>query len=486
MNWVNFLFVHSLIEILGVIVSVNIFILGWNTYRLTRNFTMELLGVGYLWVGFLDLIHTFAYKGMGIFPWATANLPTQLWISARYLETATLFLSALSLKVPPNTISPAITYPSPHAPPIHKGVTFSLSRIRPQVLLGIVHVIGLFILGAVFTGYFPDCFIEGKGLTTFKIGSEYLISTILLLTGIMLWSSRSALPRQILRYLLMAIGTTILSELTFTLYQDVYGLFNYLGHILKFFSILFVYQALIEQNLIDPIRFLLKEITYANETLQHEIQEKERKEEELKKQLKEKELLVQEVHHRIKNNLSALISLLSIQKDKSTIPETHILFEEAIAKLYVMETLYAKMVSTKEADSIQIDNYLEELVQIVLLIFPQSKQITVERTFDTFTIDSKAAFLLGVIINELLTNALKYAFQGRSTGTIHLSLKREGESCTLKVEDTGIGIEPSATKEGFGLELVRMLTNQLGGTFSISSERGTRCTVVFPLSKASS
>jgi len=448
---------------MGVAVSVTIFSIGWNTYRFDYRVTMRILGVGSLWVGFIDLLHTLAYKGMGVFPSATANLPTQLWISARYLETLTLFSGALTLNK-------------------RASGSESASLLSPRVLMRLFHGIVLLLLVSIFAGFFPDCFIEGKGLTRFKIGSEYLISLILLGTGFLYWKSREAVSKTILRYLLMAIGITILSELSFTLYQDVYGAFNYLGHILKFFSILFIYQALIEQNLTNPMQFLIKEIADKNRALEEEITVREQKTRELEKQLAEKELLVREVHHRIKNNISSIISLLRLHEDGDVISADKAAIEETIGKLYVMEALYTRLISAQDFKTIPIDSYLETLIQSILPLFPGNERISVESSFVPVSLDSKTVFLLGVILNELLTNSLKYAFVGRNKGTIRITLTRKEKHFVLTVQDNGVGIEKSAhSTGGFGLELVRMLSAQLGGNFSITSTDGTRCTLTFPI-----
>ena len=238
---VNYLFYHTLIELAGIIIAFTIFVIVWSTRKYSRNNMVIILAAGYLAVGLIDLLHTLAFSGMGIFPQFDSNAPTQFWIVARYVEAAAFILAAFHLG---NKI-----------------------LIRPRFwLYGFLGVSALLSF-AVFTGYFPDSFVEGEGLTTFKIASEYIISAVFVASGIVFWRKRNYLGNYLLNLLLLAGTFTVLSELSFTLYIDVYGFFNYLGHIFKLFSIAFIYMGLIHESLTNPFRFLFKEVSDINEKL---------------------------------------------------------------------------------------------------------------------------------------------------------------------------------------------------------------------------
>ena len=239
----NYLLYHTLIELLSVVIAFTIFVIGWSTQKYSKNNMFIILATGYLVVGFLDLLHTLAYQGMGVFPHFEANFPTQFWISARYVQGVAFFLAALYLGRD--------------------------KLIRPKGWLYGFLAVGTILTCLIFAGFFPDSFVEGEGLTTFKIVSEYVIIAILAAAGIIFWKKRTHLGGSILRLLLLALAFNILSGMSFTLYVDVYGFFNYLGHIFKLASIGFIYYALIYQSLTNPFHLLLKDNTAAYEKLAH-------------------------------------------------------------------------------------------------------------------------------------------------------------------------------------------------------------------------
>lgn len=145
----NYLLYHTLVELLAVLVAFTIFVIAWNTRHFAPNKMFMVLAVGYLVVGFLDIFHTLSFSGMGVFPQADANMPTQFWIAGRYYESLTVLLGALVLG--------------------------TAVKVNAERVLWLSLLLGTLLTAAIFTGYFPDCFIEGEGLTTFKVISEYII-----------------------------------------------------------------------------------------------------------------------------------------------------------------------------------------------------------------------------------------------------------------------------------------------------------------------
>jgi signal transduction histidine kinase len=188
----------------------------------------------------VDLIHTLAYKGMGVFPGYGANLPTQLWIAARYLESVSLLLAPLFLKRP----------------------------LNPYLALGSYALAAVMLLLAIFGGVFPACFIEGTGLTRFKVGSEYLICLILAGALIFLLKNRREFHPRVVSLLGWSIVLTIAQELSFTLYVDVYGLFNMIGHYLKILSFYLIYKAIIETGLVRPYDVLFRNLKLSKEQVE--------------------------------------------------------------------------------------------------------------------------------------------------------------------------------------------------------------------------
>jgi len=146
-SFYHYLLFHSIIEFIGILMTFAIFIVFWNSRAAIDNQFFTLLGLSFFFMGVIGLLHTLSYKGLGIFLEYDANLPTQLWIAGRFLQSITLFLSILLLGKKFNTF----------------------------VVWLVLGVVTLTLITLAFTGYFPDCYIEGSGLTTFKIISEFVI-----------------------------------------------------------------------------------------------------------------------------------------------------------------------------------------------------------------------------------------------------------------------------------------------------------------------
>ncbi|MEW5911570.1 MAG: MASE3 domain-containing protein [Thermodesulfobacteriota bacterium] len=229
----SFLLFHSLAELFSVIIAFCIFVVAWNSRRYLDNGYLLFLGVGYLFVALLDVLHTLAYKGMGVFPGYDANLPTQLWIAARYLQAISLLLAPLFLRR-----MPRLDY----------------------LFLGYSAATGLVLLSLFAWEVFPACYVEGVGLTWFKKISEYVICLILAGAGALLLRSRAFFTARVLHLLLWSLGITILAEIAFTFYVSVYGLSNLLGHFAKIVSFYLIYRALIVTGVAKPQELLFREL----------------------------------------------------------------------------------------------------------------------------------------------------------------------------------------------------------------------------------
>ncbi|MBN1615586.1 MAG: PAS domain-containing sensor histidine kinase, partial [Deltaproteobacteria bacterium] len=145
----SYLLFHVAAESFSIGIAIALFLIAWNTRHLAKNNYILFLGIAFLFAGLIDFAHTLAYKGMGIFTGYDANLPTQLWIVARYLQS-------LSLLAAPWFID---------------------RKLDVRAVLGFYLFATILLLAVVFSGaLFPACFVEGTGLTPFKIVSEYIIS----------------------------------------------------------------------------------------------------------------------------------------------------------------------------------------------------------------------------------------------------------------------------------------------------------------------
>ncbi len=208
-----------------------------------------------------------------------------------------------------------------------------------------------------------------------------------------------------------------------------------------------------------------------------DITERTRAEDTIKGLLAEKELLLKEVHHRIKNNMNTMRSLLSLQARSSGDAATSAALDDAGKRLVSMEVLYDKLFRSVGFSDVSVAQYLQALVDAFLSNFPGHETVTVEKQFDDFILDARRLQPLGIIINELLTNVMKYAFKGRGEGHLLVSATLASGLATFVVEDNGNGIPDSVDlgkSTGFGLMLVHELTQQLGGSIRIERGGGTR------------
>jgi PAS domain S-box-containing protein len=215
-----------------------------------------------------------------------------------------------------------------------------------------------------------------------------------------------------------------------------------------------------------------------------DITERKQAEERITKLLAEKESILKEVHHRIKNNMSTMMSLLSLQSDTMNDPAAAAALKDAENRLRSMGVLYDKLYHSENLSEMSTEIYLPTLVREIVSVFPNCASVRIEMLVDDFMIGVKVLSSLGIILNEILTNAMKYAFTGRDGGLIRVSASREGSRATIVIEDDGRGIPESVDIDdspGFGLTLIGILTKQLGGTIRIERKSGTKYVLEFEI-----
>jgi len=202
----------------------------------------------------------------------------------------------------------------------------------------------------------------------------------------------------------------------------------------------------------------------------------------VKRQLVEKNTLLKEVHHRIKNNIASIGGLITLQMRSISDPKTLAVLQDAASRVNSMRILYDKLLISEDFKDVSVKSYTKSLVAAVIDLFPDRARIQLETRIADFPLNPERLFPLGIIINELLTSIMKYAFVGEKSGAINLSLSRTENEVTLVVQDDGIG-RPDGfdikESKGFGLTLVKMLSEQLGGSLSLERDKGTRCSVIF-------
>jgi len=253
-TFVNYLLFHSLAEIFSIVVACSFFMITWNSRKYIKNQYILFIGIAYLFIALLDLLHTLAYKGMPIFT-DYDYYANQLWIGARYLESITLIVAFNFMNSDRNP--------------------------KPEVLFASYFIITTLIVLSVFVWkVFPVCFVEGVGLTPFKKISEYIICSILLAGIFILNKNKNKFEPKIYRNVLLSIICTIISELAFTFYINNYGFSNLVGHYFKIFSFYLIYRAIIETGIRQPYELIFKELDASNKNLQNEINARIKVEEE--------------------------------------------------------------------------------------------------------------------------------------------------------------------------------------------------------------
>lgn len=478
----SYLLFHSVAETFSILVSFSIFLFALNTLDFVDARYFFVLGTAYLFVGAFDFLHMMTYQGMGVFSIEGSNIATQTWIIARYLES-------LSLLCLPFVIN---------------------RRINPVLILGLYSVLSLFLFLLVFVyQVFPDAYIEGRGLTPFKIASEYLICAILASASVMLYRRRHDLHMVIYRLLMVAIGFTIAQELAFTIYTDVYGPANMLGHLFKIVSFYLVYRAVLAHGLLRPYRSMFRKLNASkaaleqhNRDLEYRVAERTRALEASNRQLKylsrkllsaeedERRRIARDLHDSIGQSLSAI--KVHVENSVSDIG----------GRLQADDRMRLKnlipMIKTAIADVKRIirnlrPSVLDELGLVATInwicrefnaLYPDIK-IEKKLEIDEHQVPEAVKTPVFRLLQEALNNIGKHSGASRIEISV---LRRDGQIC-FEIQDDGCGFDPEIASQNkahgfsFGLTGMRERAEISGAAFGIDSRpgQGTRITAKWPI-----
>ncbi|AFZ14409.1 signal transduction histidine kinase [Crinalium epipsammum PCC 9333] len=220
--------------------------------------------------------------------------------------------------------------------------------------------------------------------------------------------------------------------------------------------------------------------------LASDITERKQAEDKLKASLQEKETLLKEVHHRVKNNLQIISSLLRLQSKQIRDADVLELFQESQNRVRTMALIHEKLYQSDNLAKIDFLEYIQTLIQELSRSYGASKQaIAFKLNIEKVHLEVDMAIPCGLIINELVSNSLKYAFKDRQTGEIDISLVQHSQSNSfiLTISDNGVGLPQNLDfrkTQSLGLQLVCRLTKQLGGSINLNPSQGTAFQIIFP------
>jgi two-component sensor histidine kinase len=206
--------------------------------------------------------------------------------------------------------------------------------------------------------------------------------------------------------------------------------------------------------------------------------------------LEEKETLLREVHHRVKNNLQAMIALMQMQASLIPDESTRQFLKELEGQARTMALVYEQLYQSTNLARVQMAPYLQQLTYYISETFGCRRMVQLNLEIGSIALDVSQAMPCGLIINELVTNIFKHAFPPGFEGQagVNIALQLDGDSYHLTVADNGMGMPPShdwQASRSLGLRLVNLwVTHQLGGTLQVSSAPGTTYSISFPKTEA--
>lgn len=217
-----------------------------------------------------------------------------------------------------------------------------------------------------------------------------------------------------------------------------------------------------------------------------------RQERRLADAVQQQDLVMQEIHHRVKNNLQIIASLLNLQASRIRLPEARAEFQSARDRVRALATLHRHLYAHGELHTIDMRDFLIELCEQLLTAFGETPggRLHLQIEAPELKMSSDQVVPLSLIVTEAVSNAVKYAFPDGRAGNILVRLTADGDSAELVVQDDGVGIPAgrvqteAGIRDGIGIQLIRGFARQLGATLTVLEEAGTEYRVRMPLRKA--
>ncbi len=614
-------------EFFSTLIAYIVFLIIGRSKDFISNIYLKFIGISYFFVGIYDLLHALSFEHIAIFPGFGGDLPIQLWMIARYLESTSYLIAALLMIKYTNDGQKNSRYIDNSD--FSKRLFFIYAIITATILTSVLYFKN-----------FPSCYYEGSRLTLFKIISEYIICFILISSLLLLYKIKDKFETKVFYYIKLSLIFTCLVDVPFLLFSHFDKFPSVVGHFFKAISFYFLYLAIVESgfdkslisteyvlkeealeretafltseqnfvfsllgmekktpelrekykeigarykslvqnfsgimfqldekflpihiegNIEDltgyskkdfisgsvnwvniivsedlPIKYKMMEhmmsdfevseemeyrihgkdgkIKWVREFIQHipnssgkevkyqnwiyDITKRKIIEENIEKN---DEIRKKEIHHRIKNNLQVISSLLDLQsekfKGKENIQDSEVLqaFMESQDRVISMALIHEELYKGRQHDTLNFSSYLEKLVENLFQTYRlESNQISLNMDLDeNLFLDMDTAVPLGIIVNELVSNSLKHAFKGRDRGEIRIILHTEenendSTSFILVVSDNGVGIPENLELEdldSLGMQLVTTLIDQLDGELELKRINGTEFTMKFKVTE---
>jgi two-component sensor histidine kinase/PAS domain-containing protein len=591
----NYNLFHSFADGVSIVIAACVFTIIWNGRRIVDNDYYLYVGIAFLFFAFWDLMHLLGNKNMGVFP-KYGNLGPALYIVSRYILSISLLIAPLFINRKLNT---TLMY-----------AAYSLLTL-------------LILLSIFYWNIFPICIVEGVGLTTFKVVSDYIICMILLgAIGLLLFNRRS-FDSRVLRFIVSSVILSIATGLAFTLYADPFGIMNAIGHFFQIASFYLIYLAFIETSLTKPQDILyqklkqneerlaesVNQLNDVNAELKQEIAERKRAEEALreneerfrllfenmaegvalhrliydktgktidyrilnanhsyekhtgisveqargflaselygttnppyleeytrvahsgeplsfqtyfpplekhffisviphgrgqfatifmditerkkaeekiKASLQEKEIMLKEIHHRVKNNLQVISSLLDMQSSYLQDEKAKEALWASMARVRTMAMIHTQLYQSQDLARVDFGHFIQDLISNIRQSYGRTTlTVEINVAVDDIRLGIETSIPCGLILNELVANALKHAFPEGKKGKINIRMRLEESRAVLTVQDNGVGFPESIDfrkTQSLGMELVTLLVGQINGTIDLQVVGGTIWTIRF-------
>ncbi len=325
-------------------------------------------------------------------------------------------------------------------------------------------------------------FFVGILSNTREWGYQYYYAWVMLVTIGLYTFHRLRLPILVSLGLLQ-LAAYILANILNHSFQDNFilalnNLFFIIGTAILGFFIAYTFQNLNKKNFLHQ-----KALDAQYKRLLVEFNEKTKIEEELKQASEQKLIMLKEIHHRVKNNMAIVISMLNMQMRQVDDPNLKRVISDIEMRIRSMALIHEHLYRSDDLDRIRLHEYLKSLTTIVLSSY-SSHRTNLETDFEPLDVSIETALPIGLITNELLTNSIKYAFPENQGGTIKVRLSQANGEIFLTISDNGIGLQKDFQlddQKTLGMFIVRLLVEQLNGGIHLESTEGTAFTINFPV-----